>query len=371
MEHVIRQTLIALRMGDAARPRRGRRGGPLLLGPAGLGGLPHRCLRAGQVVRRRHRRQGQLPLDRSPGAGRLLHQLGLGDPGSSGRGSLLALVGHGHARPRRRCSRTTGSPPMTLARRLGLGDDVRQSLKESYERWDGQGAFGTKGEQIRLTSRLVQLADVVDGLPPHAGVSTRRSRSRANAAARSSTRHWSTSSAGMRPACSASSTGEDTGTRCSPPNRSWAGPSRTNSSTTSLEAIADFIDLKSPYTIGHSRGVADLAAAAAASLRAAGRRRGRRCAGPDWCMTSAASASRTRSGTSAGRSRQREIERVRLHPYLTERMLAFSPALAPLGAIAVQHHERLDGSGYPRGLVRRRDHPGRAAPRRGRRVTTP
>jgi DNA-binding CsgD family transcriptional regulator len=31
-------------------------------------------------------------------------------------------------------------------------------------------------------------------------------------------------------------------------------------------------------------------------------------------------------------------------------MLAFSPALAPLGAIAVQHHERLDGSGYPRGL---------------------
>ncbi len=31
-------------------------------------------------------------------------------------------------------------------------------------------------------------------------------------------------------------------------------------------------------------------------------------------------------------------------------MLAFSPALAPLAAIAVQHHERLDGSGYPRGL---------------------
>src|SRR5207302_8265572 len=44
-------------------------------------------------------------------------------------------------------------------------------------------------------------------------------------------------------------------------------------------------------------------------------------------------------------------ERVRLHPYLTERMLASSPALAPLAAIAVQHHERLDGSGYPRGLT--------------------
>ena len=45
-----------------------------------------------------------------------------------------------------------------------------------------------------------------------------------------------------------------------------------------------------------------------------------------------------------------EWERVRMHPYLTERMLHQSEALAPLGAIAVQHRERLDGSGYPRGL---------------------
>ena len=45
-----------------------------------------------------------------------------------------------------------------------------------------------------------------------------------------------------------------------------------------------------------------------------------------------------------------EWERVRMYPYLTERMLHQSAALAPLGAIAVQHRERLDGSGYPRGL---------------------
>ena len=44
-----------------------------------------------------------------------------------------------------------------------------------------------------------------------------------------------------------------------------------------------------------------------------------------------------------------DMERVRLHPYLTERMLSYSKALSPLAAIAVQHHERLDGSGYPRG----------------------
>ena len=43
-----------------------------------------------------------------------------------------------------------------------------------------------------------------------------------------------------------------------------------------------------------------------------------------------------------------EWERVRLQPHLTYRMLHRSAALAPLGAIAADHRERLDGSGYPR-----------------------
>jgi hypothetical protein len=52
-------------------------------------------------------------------------------------------------------------PPDGLAARLGLGDEVRQSLKEPYERWDGKGAFGARGEEIRRASRLIILADVV------------------------------------------------------------------------------------------------------------------------------------------------------------------------------------------------------------------
>lgn len=34
-----------------------------------------------------------------------------------------------------------------LAAQLGLGEDVRESLRQSYERWDGQGAYGLKGEE--------------------------------------------------------------------------------------------------------------------------------------------------------------------------------------------------------------------------------
>ena len=44
-------------------------------------------------------------------------------------------------------------------------------------------------------------------------------------------------------------------------------------------------------------------------------------------------------------------ERVRLQPHFTERMVRQSEALAPIGRIAVQLRERLDGSGYPRGLT--------------------
>ena len=43
-------------------------------------------------------------------------------------------------------------------------------------------------------------------------------------------------------------------------------------------------------------------------------------------------------------------ERVRMHPYLTESTLACCPALADLGRLAGSHHERLDGSGYHRGI---------------------
>jgi hypothetical protein len=43
-----------------------------------------------------------------------------------------------------------------------------------------------------------------------------------------------------------------------------------------------------------------------------------------------------------------DLERVRLHPYWTERILGRCAALSPLADIAAAHHERLDGSGYHR-----------------------
>ncbi len=44
-----------------------------------------------------------------------------------------------------------------------------------------------------------------------------------------------------------------------------------------------------------------------------------------------------------------EWERVRLHPYLSERILGTCPGFSSLARLAGSHHEQLDGSGYPRG----------------------
>ena len=45
-----------------------------------------------------------------------------------------------------------------------------------------------------------------------------------------------------------------------------------------------------------------------------------------------------------------EWEQVRLHSYHTERLLARIPAFSELARTAASDHERLDGSGYHRGV---------------------
>ena len=88
--------------------------------------------------------------------------------------------------------------------------------------------------------------------------------------------------------------------------------------------------------------------------------RRRRCGRPDADVIAARRAGLLhdlgRVGVSAGiwgkpgPLSDREWEKVRLHPYNMERVLARPGQLARLGTLASLHHERLDGSGYRRGL---------------------
>jgi HD-GYP domain-containing protein (c-di-GMP phosphodiesterase class II) len=116
-----------------------------------------------------------------------------------------------------------------------------------------------------------------------------------------------------------------------------------------LRAAGDFADLKSPYTVGHSRGVAELArdAAAAAGLDADAQRR---------VLLAGLVHDIGRVGVSSlvwgkeGPLSRTEWEQVRLHPYTTERVLDRAESLREVVAIAAAHHERLDASGYHRGV---------------------
>jgi HD-GYP domain-containing protein (c-di-GMP phosphodiesterase class II) len=113
------------------------------------------------------------------------------------------------------------------------------------------------------------------------------------------------------------------------------------------EAFADLADLKSRYTLGHSRGVAALASTAGglAGLEREAIDRLRLAALlHDVGRTSVSTSIWERPGRlSAG-----ETDQVRLHPYWSERVLVRAPALAGFGPLAGAHHERLDGTGYHR-----------------------
>ena len=115
-------------------------------------------------------------------------------------------------------------------------------------------------------------------------------------------------------------------------------------------AFGEFVDLKLAFLTGHSTRVAELAASAAEGLGCSRAEVSAvRAAGffHDLGRVAVPNGVWEKPGPLSGG----EWERVRLHPYYTERVLERSPALAPLALPAGSHHERLDGSGYHRGAA--------------------
>ncbi len=230
-----------------------------------------------------------------------------------------------------------------LARRLGLPTEVQAGLDQVYERWDGRGPGGVGGEALCLSARVSHVVDVVEIADRAGGVPAARELIRRRTAS-----HFDPQIAAVFERCAdalldglddvdmlqAALDAEPTPQpRC--PRAELEGLAR---------AIADFADLKSPWTLGHSPAVAELAAAAAAreedreTLLLAGLLHDLgRVAVPNgiWDKPKPLVAA--------------QWERVRLHCYYTERILARTPVFAGLAAIAGAHHERLDGSGYHRG----------------------
>jgi HD-GYP domain-containing protein (c-di-GMP phosphodiesterase class II) len=236
-----------------------------------------------------------------------------------------------------------------LATEIGLPSAVQEAVATSYEQWDGKGwPGGLSGEAVPIAARVSQLAEFVEVAHRSGGVDAAAGLARKLAGSQfdpNLAMAFAASAGDLLSGLGSASTWDDV---------IAAEPSLTRGLSdteldTALGAIADFVDLKSPYTLGHARGVAQLVAGAGEHLS----------------LTPGTLATLRRAALAQGLGRlgvsnaiwdkpgplgAGEWERVRLQPYLTERMLQQSRALAPIGALAAQLRERVDGSGYPRGL---------------------
>jgi HD-GYP domain-containing protein (c-di-GMP phosphodiesterase class II) len=237
----------------------------------------------------------------------------------------------------------------SLGEQLELPETVLDSLMAAYEQWNGKGWPSRKsGEEIPVAARLSQVAEFSEVAHRVGGIDAVKALAR-----RQRGKQFDPQLASLMHDEAAEILSDLDAVQ------TWkavidAEPALTRTLTgaefeRALTAVANFIDLKSPFTLGHSVAVSELVTGAGRQLGLADDEvRTLRLAGlvHDFGRLGISNAIWDKAGPlGIG-----EWERVRIHPYLTERMLHQSEALAPLAAIAVQHRERLDGSGYPRGL---------------------
>lgn len=234
-----------------------------------------------------------------------------------------------------------------LAARLDFDSRIQAGLRQFGERWDGKGfPQKLKGEAILLPVRVVQVAHDAVILHHFFGTEATVAAMRERAGV---THDPAIAEAFCGRAASMlevpRSLREEV-LACEPGPRRVLNNGQMESA---IRALADFADLQTPFSTGHSSAVGALAEQA-----------GQQCHLPESEVTLLRRAGHLhdigRVGISAGiwgkpgPLSEADWERVRLHPYYAQRILAQPQALAELGTVACAHHERLDGSGYHRNL---------------------
>ena len=243
----------------------------------------------------------------------------------------------------------TAEAAARLSQRLGASPRVTDSLRHAYARWDGQ-VFPQleSGARLSASARLVHLVHVAQVYHQFGGAATadevvrRRSGTEFDPEL---ARLWLENSHDLLRNVPLDSVW-DQALYTEPEPHRRVGPAHLDEVSS---ALADFVDLASPFTAGHSAGVARLAEAAARNVgldadEAATVRRAAQV--HDLGMVSVPN----RVWIKRGPLNPAEWERVRLHAYHSQRILSLAAPLRSSATVAGLHHERLDGSGYHRGL---------------------
>ena len=236
-----------------------------------------------------------------------------------------------------------------LSQRLGAGPRVTESLKHAYGRWDGRiFPLLPSGEGLSAAARLVHLVHVAQTYHQMGGAEAADEVVRRRSGAEFDpelARLWLENSRDLLRKVPPDSVW-DQALYAEPEPRRLVGPAHLDEV---CGALADFVDLASPFTAGHSSGVARLVEAAALNLGldadevATVRRAG---LVHDLGMVSVPN----RIWITRRPLNPAEWERVRLHTHHSHRILSLAAPLRSIASMAGLHHERLDGSGYHRGL---------------------
>ncbi len=243
----------------------------------------------------------------------------------------------------------------TIVRKLGLANEASVAVRHLDEHWDGGGyPQGLKGQQIPVLSRLMAVAQHLDVFcmeqGPEAAVDTLLERAG----------RW------FDPELARAARSLDQSRRlfvhCLPNDP--VGETRAailrmvpeeQSSLSAVnidlicETFADVVDAKSPFTYRHSLGVMDAAAAIGGVLGL-----------PEERMQILRRAALLHDVGKLGisntildkatRLTDAEMETVKAHPGMGAEILGHIGAFGEVALLAREHHEKLDGSGYPHGL---------------------
>lgn len=235
-----------------------------------------------------------------------------------------------------------------IAERIGLPAEIRENLGQIYERWDGRGLpHGLSGHAVKYPVRLVTLAQDAIALADLHGFETMTSMIAARAGGGYEQELADVFLAHAERLLAGLDGPVDRATILALEPTPHAMLDEDACEEAYL-AIADMIDMRMPFTFGHSRAVASLAAAAAKQLElpASDIRVVRWAA---YAHDLGELAVPVSTWMRANALTERETDAARLHPYHGERALASLGGDGQLVATLVQcHHERLDGSGYHR-----------------------
>jgi HD-GYP domain-containing protein (c-di-GMP phosphodiesterase class II) len=238
-----------------------------------------------------------------------------------------------------------------IARSLGLSAAAAEAIYHLDEHWDGLGAIaGLRGSAIPLLSRILCLAQTMEVFSTTFGVESAlavaRERSgrwfdpelvRAALDLSRDAAFWEAARTGPYELLEAMTTA------------TVRGQSSEAGTDSVCNAFASIVDAKSSFTAEHSSRVAEVAVLISAriGLNASRQRRLYR-AGLLHDLGKLAVSNLILD--KPGKLDDNEMAAIMQHPLHTEQILKRIPAFDRLTAIAAAHHERLDGSGYHRGV---------------------